>query len=168
MVKRYNMIYSLSYHEATGDVWLKHFVEGAAGERAAVEGEDLGHVAHALFVMSAALKRHRGLRAVGAGLVLHCARGVEYSAEVEAHAVACRVAGVDGWLGITLRLRPRHERVTLKMLFKIIYFSKLPIYNIHIMLNDKTTERSILLLSHCVLFTLTRWAWSLLRTWSRP
>ena len=64
---------SLSYHEATGDIWLKDFVEGALGEGTTVEGEDLGHVAQTVFVMSATLYSQRR-RGVGAGFVLACTR----------------------------------------------------------------------------------------------
>lgn len=62
--------FCLSYHEATGDIWLEDFVKGAFGEGAAVEGENLRHVAHTVFIMSASLYCQKGLGVVGAGFVL--------------------------------------------------------------------------------------------------
>lgn len=52
------------YHEATADIWLEDFIEGALGEGAAVEGEDLRHVAHTVLIISAALYCQRGLGVV--------------------------------------------------------------------------------------------------------
>ncbi len=72
----------LSYQEAAGDIWLEDFIKGALGEGAAAEGEDLGHVAHTVFIMSAALYCQRGLGVVGAGFVLCCTRRAEYTVQL--------------------------------------------------------------------------------------
>lgn len=72
---------SLSYHEATADIWLEDFIKGALGEGAAVEGEDLRHIALTVFIMSAALYCQSSLGVVGARFVLFCARRVEYTAQ---------------------------------------------------------------------------------------
>lgn len=84
-----------SYHEATGDIWLEDFIKGALGVGAAVEGEDLGHVAQTVFIMSAALYRQRGLGVVGAGFVISCTRRVEYTVQLQSCTVVCRIAGVS-------------------------------------------------------------------------
>ena len=73
---------SLSYHEAAGDIGLEDFIKGALGERAAVEGEDLRHVAQTVFIMSAALYCQGGLGVVGAGFVLRCTRRIEYTVQL--------------------------------------------------------------------------------------
>lgn len=73
---------SVSYHEATGDIWLKDFVKGALGEGTAVEGENLWHVAQTVFIVSAALHCQRSLGVVGAGFVACCTWRVECSVEL--------------------------------------------------------------------------------------
>lgn len=86
---------SRSYHEAAGDIWLEDLIKGALGEGAAVEGEDLRHVAQAVFIVSTALYRQRGLGIVGAGSVLCRTRRVEYSVQLYRCTVVCRIAGVS-------------------------------------------------------------------------
>lgn len=86
---------SRSYHKASGDVWLEDVIKGAPGEGAAVEGENLRHVAQAVLIMSAASYCQRCLRVVGLGFVLLCTRRAEYTAELKGPAVVCGIAGVS-------------------------------------------------------------------------
>lgn len=72
---------SRTYHEATGDIRLEDVIKGAPGEGAAVEGEDLRHVAQAVFIMSTASYCQRGLGVVGLGFVLFRTRRVEYTVQ---------------------------------------------------------------------------------------
>lgn len=99
---------SVSYHETSSDIRLEDPVERALGEGTALEGEDFRDVTQTMFIMSSALYCHRGRRVIGAGFVLCCTRGLKYSVQLHRPAVVCRIAGVNGRLGVTLRLRETH------------------------------------------------------------
>ena len=101
---------SLSHHEAAADIGLEDFIEGALGEGAAVEGEDLRHVAQTVFVLSAARHCHRGQGVVGTGIILCCTRRAEYTVQLHGSVEACRIAGVSDGLRVILRLKERHRQ----------------------------------------------------------
>lgn len=87
-----------SYHEAAGHVGLKDVIEGAVREGAAVEGEDLGNIAHTLLILSAAVYEQRTLRFIGARFVLGCTWRVEYALQIYFYGRICRMARVsDGY-----------------------------------------------------------------------
>lgn len=96
---------SASYHEVPADIWLEDFVKGALGEGAAVEGENLRHVAQAVFIMSGALYCQGHLGVVRAGSLLRRAGRVEYIIQSHCYTVAYGEARVSHCSCMTLRLR---------------------------------------------------------------
>ena len=68
----------LTHNEASCHIGLEDSVKGTLGERTAVEGEDLSHIAQAVLIVSGALHCRCHQRVIGRGPVLCSARGVEH------------------------------------------------------------------------------------------
>lgn len=98
-----------SYRKASGDVWLEDTIKGALGEPAAVEGKDLGHVARAVFVMSAPVDRQRGLGVGGLRPVFFWTRRIKDRGHLYGGAVIRGITGMKDGSGVALRLRQRKD-----------------------------------------------------------
>lgn len=96
-----------SYHETSGDIWLKDVIKGALGENAAFKGKDLRQVAHTVLVMPATAYCQRGLGVVVLCFVLFRTRRIKDGVHLDGCTVIRRIAGMNDGSGVTLRLRQR-------------------------------------------------------------
>ena len=96
---------SLPHHEVSADIGLEDLVEGALGEGAAVEAEELSHVSQAFLVVARAEHGQWGSGVVRGRFPLRRARRVEHLPHLRGDAVAGREAGVGDGARVALRLR---------------------------------------------------------------